>query len=175
MTTDHIHPQKAATSTVYIIKNLADYNLWANAILINYLREKPFEVLQKAVPSSFPSIKATIVNIWQTQVYWLSVIRKFPVNTHEEFTGSLEEAFDLLIEQSEEMADYIAVLNPEVMEDTTLVVNPRFQSNFQNFEYIVQAINHSTFKRGQIVAIGQMFGFTDTPTTDYNYYNIMGK
>lgn len=168
-------PVTAEASLAYLAHNYANYTLWANKTLINWLRTKPLEILEKEVPSSFPSIKLTIVHIWQTQSYWYSVINKDYHYEHKEFTGSLEEAFEAFLKQSEEMAAFIATMNAGSIQAKTLVVNPWFESNFENFEYIIQCMNHSTYHRGQIVTIGRNLGFTDAPMTDYNFYNVRGK
>lgn len=165
----------ATNSIVYLMKNYTSYNLWANATLIKWLKTKPAKLLEKEVPSSFPGIKPTLLHIWQTQVFWLSVIQKETLEAPASFEGSLNELFDLLLEQSAAFADYADLMNLVSLEDHTLVVNPWFQCDFQNFEYIMQVINHSTYHRGQITAIGRQLGFTDAPNTDYNYYNVMGK
>lgn len=167
--------ENATASIVYLMKNYADYNLWANSTLVNWLKTKPEDLLEKEVLSSFPSIKLTLVHIYQTQVYWLSVLRKEPRQEPAPFAGTVEDIFDLLRDQSAEFTDFVAEMGRERIEDTHLIVNPWFECNFQNFEYIMQVMNHSTYHRGQIVTMGRNLGFTDAPMTDYNYYNVMGK
>ena len=174
MTQQELTIETAESPIVYLMKNYADYNLWANATLVNWLRKKPAAILEREVPSSFTTIKSTIVHIWSAQCYWLSVIKRSePV--FEEFTGTLDDAFKALVEQSDEFADYIKEMTDTDLEDTNLVVSPWFQCDFQNFEYIMQVVNHGTYHRGQIVTIGRNLGFTDAPMTDYNFYNIHGK
>jgi len=167
--------ETAESPIVYLMKNYADYNLWANATLVNWLRTKPAEILEQEVPSSFNTIKATIAHIWSAQCYWLSVIKKSKMPHFRQFTGTLEEACQALVEQSDAFADYIKEMTDAEIEDSNLVVNPWFQCDFQNFEYIMQVLNHGTYHRGQIVTIGRNLGFTDAPMTDYNFYNIHGK
>jgi len=159
----------------YLMKNYADYNLWANATLVNWLRTKPVEILEQEVPSSFSSIKATISHIWQAQRYWLSVISRTEFGSFAPFDGNLEDAFIALVEQSDELADFVKTMTETEVTENIEVVSPWFQCDFQNFEYIMQCMNHSTYHRGQIVTIGRNLGFTDAPMTDYNFYNIHGK
>jgi len=160
---------------VYLIKNYAGYNLWANATLVNWLRTKPEAILEQQVPSSFRGIKATIIHIWNTQRYWLSILKGSEYEGFEDINASLETVFTGLVDQSDELADYIDLMNDDKIEENTLVVSPWFKCDFQNFEYIMQVMNHSTYHRGQIVTIGRNLGFTDAPMTDYNFYNIHGK
>jgi uncharacterized damage-inducible protein DinB len=157
---------------VSLMKNYADYNCWANTELVNWLRTKDESLLEKHVLSSFPSIKLTLVHIWQTERYWLSILQRKAPENYSEFTGTTEEALDLLLEKSAELAEYVQRLSEEEIEETTLIVNPWFQSDFQNLEYIMHACNHSTYHRGQVITIGRNLGFTDAVMTDYNFYNV---
>lgn len=168
-------PATKETALAYLMKNYANYNLWANTTLVNWLKTKPAYLLEKEVPSSFPAIKLTLLHIWQTECYWLSIIKKEPEINHTPFSGSVEDAFNTLLATSAELAAYISDMTEENMTDKTLIVSPWFQCDFKNFEYIMQVANHSTYHRGQIVTIGRNLGFTDAPMTDYNFYNIDGK
>lgn len=160
---------------VYLMQNYANYNLWVNETLINWLRTKPEEVLEREVPSSFPSIKKTLAHIWSSQYYWLAVIRKDEKERLEAFNGTLEDACKGLLDHSAELAAYVNAMTAADIHDTRLVESPWFQCNFQNFEYIVQIVTHGTYHRGQIITMGRNLGFTDAPMTDYQYYNIYGK
>lgn len=160
---------------VYLMKNYADYNLWANATLVNWLRTKPANILAKEVPSSFNTIKATITHILSAQQYWLTVIKGNKPGGFNGFEGTLQEAFVELVEQSDEFADYIKEMTEDTIGRNIEVINPWFRCDFQIFEYIMQVINHGTYHRGQIITMGRNLGFTDAPMTDYNVYNIHGK
>lgn len=168
--------QTAETAIVYLMKNYTQYNLWANKTLVNWLRTKEESVLEQEVPSSFSSVKKTLSHILQTQQYWLSIIRRD--ETPELFQGetsTLEEVFSTIIAQSEEFAAFVEGMSADGISEKTMVVSQWFQSDFANFEYIMQVMNHSTYHRGQITTIGRNLGFTDAPMTDYNFYNIHGK
>ncbi|AOM76180.1 DinB family protein [Pedobacter steynii] len=175
MTTDNLNTASAGTAIAYLMKNYAAYNAWANTTLINWLRTHPEEVLEKEISSSFSGIKPTIFHICQTQVYWLSLIKKEAFDWERSYTGTIGEAFDMLIKQSEEFADVVNQMTEADIEACTLVENPWFKCDFANFEYIQQVMNHSTYHRGQITTITHHLGLTGAPMTDYNYYNIYGK
>lgn len=161
-------------SLASVMQGYAEYNLWANTTLINWLRTKAPETLEQEVPSSFPSIKLTVVHIWQVQSYWLSILNKEEF-VPQQFNGTAEEAFSLLLEQSATLARYVSEMTSDDITDKTHIVSPWFECNFENFEYIMQVMNHSTYHRGQITTIGRNLGFTDAPMTDYNFYKIYGN
>ncbi|HVW95640.1 MAG TPA: DinB family protein [Mucilaginibacter sp.] len=164
-----------AASLAGLMKNYADYNLWANATLATWLRTKPADLLEKELPSSYPGIKATIVHIWQTQRYWLSVISGQEQELYDPFDGTAAEAICALVEQSDAFADHIKLLTEENIADEQEVISPWFRCNFQNLEYVMHAMNHSTYHRGQIITMCRQLGFTDAPMTDYLFYNIHGR
>lgn len=160
------------STIVSLMRNYAEYNLWANSTLVNWLKSKNTDLLDQFVASSFPSIKATIVHIWQTERYWLSVLQHRDADTYSEFNGTVNEALDGLLQQSEELASFVNTLSEKEIEETTEIINPWFQSDFQNLEYIMHACNHSTYHRGQLITMGRNLGLTDAPMTDYNFYNV---
>lgn len=168
--------QTAETAIVSLMKNYANYNLWANKTLVNWLRTKPESLLEQEVASSFSSVKKTLAHILQTQQYWLSIISRDPSElTFEGSHGSLDEVMTTIVQQSEAFAAYVDAMTADNITEPTLIVSEWFQCDFANFEYIMQVMNHSTYHRGQITSIGRGLGFTDAPMTDYNFYNIHGK
>jgi uncharacterized damage-inducible protein DinB len=165
----------AETAIVTLMKSMANYNLWVNVTLINWLRTKPADVLEKEVPSSFSSINTTLTHMLNAQRYWLSVIRKDANPGAELFSGTLEETFTALLDHSAEMADFIDTMTAPGMMEKTVIENKWFRSERENYDYIMQAVIHGTYHRGQVITIGRNLGFTDAPMTDYNYYNVFGR
>ena len=176
MTTQYMAPASTTdTAIAYLMKNYANYNLWANTTLVRWLTSKPATELEQEVASSFPSIKLTLLHIWQTERYWLSIIKKQDQLPYNEFTGTLQDLFDSLLKTSGELATHISTMTDATVQERTFIESPWFSCDFRNFEYIVQVANHSTYHRGQVVTIGRNLGYTDAPMTDYNLYNIDGK
>ncbi len=91
------------TTTTAITSLMNDYvlaNQWAVETIVTWLRTKPSDLLERPVPSSFPGIKETLVHIWDTERFWLSVIRRetAPVSFRMEgFHGTLEEALQGIV------------------------------------------------------------------------------
>jgi uncharacterized damage-inducible protein DinB len=163
------------SSIAYLMRNYADYNHWANCTLINWLKTKPTELIEKELLSSFTTIRSTLIHLLETQRYWLSVINPDMHYSGQDFDGDVEETFSAVMAQSQELAEYVETLSARALEADTLVVSPWFECNFPNFEYILHCMNHSTYHRGQIVTMGRNLGFTDAPMTDYNFYNVVAK
>jgi len=176
MTTQYVAAANTTdTAITYLMKNYANYNLWANTTLVRWLKSKPAAELEREVASSFPSIKLTLLHILHTERYWLAIIKKQDQLPFSEFTGTVQDVFDALLKTSGELAIYINTMTDESVQARTFIESPWFSCDFRNFEYIVQVANHSTYHRGQVITIGRNLGYTDAPMTDYNLYNIDGK
>jgi uncharacterized damage-inducible protein DinB len=157
-----------------LIKNYANYNLWANKQLVDWLKTKPVSVMKREVPSSFPSLILTLKHMWKTQLFWLAVLNRTHESlTYEEFDGTLDELFEGFISQSQEFADYVNSLDETALTESSYLKTPWFEADLPRFEFIQHCMNHSTYHRGQLVTIGRNVELTDAPMTDYNFYNIM--
>jgi uncharacterized damage-inducible protein DinB len=170
--------ERIGMNLVSLINDYAAYNLWANKRLVEWLRTKPSETMERQVPSSFPTLKQTVVHIRETERAWLSYLQQIR-NEHkwgEEFQGAPEEAFDGLLRQSEEFVGYVQLLTePSLQERLHLSIPYVGEFDCPRFEMIQHCVNHSTYHRGQIVTMGRNVGLGDPPMTDYMAYFLMGK
>jgi len=159
-----------------IMSKYAGYNLWANRTLVTWLKTKPAGLLEQEVPSSFPSLVKTIVHIWDTERFWISVLKGVPPPPSFRFhnyNGTSEEAMESLVAQSEEFDNYIDTLwESDLMEECNLDT-PWVKGTLPKYEFIQHCFNHSTYHRGQLITIGRNIGLTDAPMTDYNFYNMV--
>ena len=159
------------------------YNAWANCHLVDWLKTKPTEKMERSVPSSFPTIKKTLLHIWKTQLFWLDVLKVQQRSYDEDATSYYEddpemntaEVFGCLGTQSQEIAGFVHDLDERALREKVPTITPWFESNQPRYELIQQCMNHSTYHRGQIVTIGRNIGMTDAPMTDFNYYLLRIK
>ncbi|SHK97378.1 Uncharacterized damage-inducible protein DinB (forms a four-helix bundle) [Chitinophaga jiangningensis] len=169
------------TTTASFTGNILDqvrYNCWANTTLVNFLRTKSPELLETNVASSYPSIKATLLHMWDCQDWWMANMRneKPGFAWSEGYNGTLEDILTGIVENSEELVNYVENLPPSQLNDTCLVAIP-FTGDFliPRFEMMQQVVMHSTYHRGQAVTIGRQLGFTDAPNTDLMWYLLLVK
>jgi uncharacterized damage-inducible protein DinB len=159
-----------------LVRDYVTYNSWANRTVVRWLKNKPAEVMDQIVPSSFPSIKDTLVHIWDTQRFWLAVIQQTPPPPSFRmagFHGTLEEAFDGILDHSSQFESYVDSLSEQQLAEKIHLATPWFESKHSRFEYIHHTMNHSTYHRGQLITIGRNVGLTDAPMTDFNYYLLV--
>lgn len=164
------------TTLATLLRNYASYNLWANTQLVHWLQTKPVERMEQEVPSSFPSLRLTLLHIWQIQGWWLGNLQKVPSDFvyGQPFYGAMEDIFNGIIEQSEAFVAFV-----ESLPDSSLQENYAFsiptvgEFALSGFEIIQHCMNHSTYHRGQLITIARNLGFTDAPMTDYMFYLLM--
>lgn len=169
---------KSNTALESVMKSFANYNAWANRTLVNWLKTKPVDVMDKEVASSFPSIQQTLVHVWDTERFWASVLQQQPAPVSfrmEGYHGSLEEALEGILQQSDNLANYIYTLSDEAIQEEVAFNSPWVSGKATRAEYLLQVLNHSTYHRGQVITIGRNVGLTDAPMMDYNYYLLYGR
>jgi uncharacterized damage-inducible protein DinB len=159
-------------------ENYVKANHWANQTLVAWLKTKPADLLEKEVASSFPGIRETLVHIWDTERFWLSVIRQEPAPQSFRmvpFRGTLDEVFAGLLETSKKFEDTVLSLGEAGLTEVLHLSTPWFTSTEPRFQFVQHAMNHSTYHRGQAITLGHHVGFHDAPMTDYNFYLVMSR
>ncbi|RAJ75082.1 putative damage-inducible protein DinB [Chitinophaga dinghuensis] len=163
-----------------IMQDQVNYNLWANTRLIDFLRSKEQDLMEREVASSYAGIKATLLHIWDCQDWWLINMKNgdasAPRNIPNPNTATVAEVMEGLLAHSLEMVNYVNKMAKEKLNETCLVAIP-FTGDYliPRFQMLQQVTMHSVYHRGQVVTIGRQLGFTDAPNTDYMYYMLLGK
>lgn len=153
--------------------NYTGYNLWANTLIVDWLKNKSPVVLEQQVPSSFPTIKQTLFHIWNTEDSWLCRMQgsKGRFGYFHVFNETNEVLFDGVIEQSSRFLQFVQSLDESALSERNIFSIP-YVGDFDlpQAELIQHCFNHSTYHRGQIVTMARTIGLTDPPPTDYILY-----
>ena len=160
-------------NTQTLIRDYAIYNQVASNRIINWLRTKPAYVLDAEVPSSFNSLKQTLIHIWQVELSWFACLQNTADNPSydEMFKASAEEIYVGILQQSEKFADYVLNLAENELKETTHVYIPFvLDCHIPRYELIQMCFDHSTYHRVQITNIALLVGLADPPITNYMYY-----
>jgi uncharacterized damage-inducible protein DinB len=157
-----------------LIGDYADYNVWANNQMVEWFKTKPAEKLEQQIPSSFPTILKTLIHIWGTQRYWLSVLQQTeaPPSLSDTFKGTANDVFEGIIKQSTEFANHVSSLSEQELEKDCDWNTPWAKAVMPQFYFIQHCMNHSTYHRGQIVTIARNVGLTAPPMTDFTAFLI---
>ncbi len=176
-----ISTKPTANTQSLLTSLIGDYalaNEWAMETIITWLKTKPADLLEKEIPSSFAGIKGTLVHIWDTERFWLSVIKREPAPESfrmNGFHGTLEEVFEGAKKTSKELSNFVTSLTEEELAEAVTLDTPWVQGSKTRYEFIQHCINHSSYHRGQAVTLGHHVGFHDAPMTDFSFYLFVVK
>lgn len=156
-----------------IIKDYTSFNLWANQELITWLGKQPSEWMDQEIPSSFPTIKLTLLHIWGAEDVWLKrLMGESPSGFLSQSPDrDVQEVYDGLSDISLKFKNHVhAMSDQELMTDCPFRLLNGTEDVRKKYEMIHHCMNHSTYHRGQIVTLARNFGISDPPATDFIRY-----
>ena len=159
----------------YIIE-LADFNFWANNIVIEWLNQINNEQWEQPIISSFGSIKQTATHIVSAQKIWNDYWKDVPdpVFLSAEFKGTKNELIEIWKKTSADFRNFI-----EQYPEENYAQEIRFkwlrggEGRMEFWQTFSHMINHSTYHRGQLVTLLRQAGFTQPTSTDLATYYRM--
>lgn len=158
-------------TTRHYLAQLLRYNSWANDRLLDAI---PHNVLDVSMQSSFPSIRKTVLHIWDAEWVWFERVngRSPGLVDHEQFEGPFEDALRLLREQEDAWITLVESLTDNELTRSITYKNLTSGKEFTRTidEIVMHVCNHSTFHRGQIVTMLRANGADTIPGTDMAIY-----
>lgn len=152
---------------------MARYNLWANDQFINYFRGQDPLLVEQHVPGSFPSLRKTLMHIWDAQHIWYRRLHgESPAAfLSSSWTGTVDEVYMGLFRTSEELAEFTRELAiyefQQTVNYTTISSGPQ---SSRRYEILLHVFNHSMYHRGQLVTMARTLGMEGVPSTDLIRY-----
>lgn len=152
-----------------LISSYTRYNHWANETMTRWLETLERDTLYKETPSSFGSIDLTLQHMNHAQNFWFAIITSADVTKLDETIRS--NAVDSVIRElragSQRMLDKFTAYT----EDELLTQIPSQDMVQSRYDYIVHAINHNAYHRGQIVTMSRCLGVVgNVPAMDYEVF-----
>ncbi len=147
----------------YTINKHLQYNHWASGKIVEFLSNADEKVFDAEVNSSFPTIKKTILHIWDAEVIWHIRLQGESPNTWPSttFNGSNSELLLGFVEQSKLLADFIESSGEDFLHKQITYKNIKGDSFTNTVEEILfHVVNHGTFHRGQLITMMRSLGFT---------------
>jgi uncharacterized damage-inducible protein DinB len=152
---------------------LADYHVWANGMVCNWIDHISDGQWIQPVVSSFPSIHETVLHVAAAENIWVQRLKKYTEfeNLTKSFKGSKDELIKKWKELSQGFREFIENFPEESFSEKLAFKNilgvPHNQPYWQLFMHI---INHSTYHRGQLVTMLRQVGYTDISSIDMTTY-----
>jgi uncharacterized damage-inducible protein DinB len=161
--------------TMDLTKDYAIYNHWANQKMADWLLQKSDEQFEQTIASSFPSMRLTVLHIWDAELAWMDRLqgqqKDFDTYPTKTFKGTNKEILAGFVANSADLRDFVLKLSKKKMASPSSYEAPDGKTYTQTFAEILQhVIQHSTFHRGQLVTMARGLGITDLPKTDFIHY-----
>lgn len=155
---------------VAILHEYAAYDLWANARFVERLNREPDEVLDAVVPSSFSSLRTTVLHIRDAENAWMCRIQGTEVPWPADATTDLGG----LVRVCTRLHDLVYGMDEAIMQEgrgyKTLKGDPQRSTIWRMLHH---CFNHSTQHRGQLITMMRSLGLTDIPANDLVVYQRM--
>ena len=133
----------------------------------------PDSEFDQTIISSFPSIKKTLLHIWDAQVIWYKRLNGDSLDyfPSRDFKGGKDQALNLLESQSKEFADFVHQNKADWFQQDILFSDTRGNSyTTKAWEILHHCMNHSTYHRGQLITMFRQLEHSSAPRTDYIWY-----
>ena len=153
-----------------ILQQLAAYNIWANALLMEVLKRLPGELHQKEIPSSFNSLQKTVLHMWNAESIWWQrmKLQERVTGPMENFNGKMEDAIEGLTLQNKQWNEWINKAQEHHLQHVFQYQNLKGEHFKQPiYHMLLHVFNHGTYHRGQIVNMLRQLGIEKIPQTDF--------
>jgi uncharacterized damage-inducible protein DinB len=153
-----------------ILQQLAAYNIWANALLMEILKKLPGELHQKEIPSSFNSLEKTVLHMWNAEsVWWQRMkLQERITGPMDNFNGKMEDAIEGLMLQNKQWNEWINKAQEHHLQHVFQYQNFKGEQFKQPiYQMLLHLFNHGMYHRGQIVNMLRQLGVDKIPQTDF--------
>jgi uncharacterized damage-inducible protein DinB len=153
------------------IRDLYDFNAWANRQIVTALRPLGSEEFRRDCRISFGSIQGTAIHIVGSEWIWLD---RFVNGTYTDFMERMKAEWN-----SEKIPDAATLearweeLDRRWRDFMSNLTDERLQTSVKTrggeiplVKCLQHILNHSTYHRGQVVSLLRQLGHTP-PSTDY--------
>lgn len=149
------------------------YNLWANRHLAELFSTLTDEEAEQHIESSFPSIKRTILHIWDAEVVWLTRLKEGQISDFpsKNFEGDFKEILEGWLSHSAEFLSHVdGMAEEDFSKSFSFKTISAGTYTHRAAEMIHHCMNHSTYHRGQLITFARQLGVEKPPSTDMIFY-----
>ncbi len=126
------------------------------------------ETVEKAVISSFSSLKLTLLHMWNAENIWWQRIKLAETIQPIENANSIQEITAGLVAQSKQWEAWVEKSTPAAFEHQFIYYNSKKERFKQPvYQVLLHLFNHGTYHRGQLVTMLRQLGIVSIPSTDF--------
>lgn len=152
------------------LKQLAAYNLWANQKLTDFILSIPPEKQTAEVPSSFKSIHATLLHMWDSESAWWQRMKMHErmIIPSENFREGTKEVVNGLLNSNRQWEEWVSNASELSLDHVFQYQNSKKEHFKQpTWQMLLHVFNHGSYHRGQLVNMLRQLGVDKIPQTDF--------
>ena len=157
-----------------LLLQYAQYNVWANKLIIDVLLKLEEGAADKEIISSFPSVFKTVMHTWSAESIWLQrlLLAERPVWQEDVFAGNIEAACSEWQKTSAELVKFVEKQYDDKALQHVLQFYDRQKNSYKMpvYQVLHHVFNHSTYHRGQLITMLRQLGLTKLPQTDFTAF-----
>ena len=153
-----------------LLSQFSAYHLWANQLLMDRIEKLPQELQTQKVSSSFSSLHATLLHMWDAEAIWWQRMKLLVqiVIPSEGFTGTTNDVIKGLMNQSKQWHEWIMAAHEHMFDHEFIYHNSKKEQFKQPiYQMLLHLFNHGTYHRGQLVTIMRQLQVGNIPQTDF--------
>ena len=162
------------TKVLFVMKILltqfSAYHLWASQLLLERIQQLPPDLQVQTLVSSFPSLSATVLHLWDAESIWWQRIKlqEQIVRPSENFSGTFDDIANGLLGQSKQWHEWVVQVQEYMLDHEFIYYNSKKEKFKQPvFQVLLHMFNHATYHRGQLVIMLRQLGVNNIPPTDF--------
>ena len=153
-----------------LLLQYAQYNVWANKLIIDTLLKLEDGAADKEIVSSFSSVRATAAHVWSAEYIWL---QRLQLAEHPVWEGDSMAPFEEIANKWQQVSASLVQFVEKQYDDKAFEHVLQFYDRqkvshkMPVFQVLQHVFNHSTMHRGQLIMMLRQLGVTKIPGTDF--------
>ncbi len=157
-----------------LLLQYAQYNQWANKLMIDAILQLKAGAADKEINSSFPSVRRTVLHSWGAESIWLQrlLLAEHPVWHGDDLAITIEDACKRWQADSASLVNFVERQYDDRALQHVVEFYDRQKKTYKMPVYHVlqHVFNHATYHRGQLVTMLRQLGVTKIPATDFEAF-----
>lgn len=150
-----------------IIRQYADYGLWANTRFVERLLHEPDDVLDRHAGGSFPTLRDTLLHLRDAENTWWGRLTGTPTT----WPAMPERSLDTALPVFQRFHALVTGLDGETLSAIISYSDLKGRVHQQPaWQLVLHCINHGTQHRGQLITQMRLLGLGDIPANDLVVY-----
>lgn len=146
-----------------LVHEYAAYGHWANARFVERLSREPESVLDADCPSSFPSLRKTMLHIRDAENAWTCRL----LGTAQQWPADQRDSLDTVMLFADRFLETVRRMDDQALQVSHTYHDLKGHPHASPaWRMVMHCINHSTQHRGQLITMMRALGLSEVPAND---------